>query len=171
MPKRNLAKKKKPLFRQHDSHKRKGIAKAWRAPKGLQNKVRLSKKGYARSPSVGFGSPKQAKYLTRTGKKLKMIHSIADLDLVGDAFGVVASTIGDRKRMAIAEAAREKKVQLYNMNPEMFLEKLQLKMQARKQEKERKVAGKSQTVKKQEESIEKKLDEEEKKEGRERRKR
>ena len=133
---RNIAKKKKPTFRQHDSHKRKSIISAWRAPKGLQNKMRRSMKGYARKVAIGFGSPKSVKHLTRSGKQLILLRSIADLDKITDkttVAGVIAANIGKRKRKFIAEAAIKQNITLHNLDSKLFLEQLEKTMQERKQ--------------------------------------
>ena len=156
---RNMIKKKKPTFRQPDSHKRKSIAKPWRAPKGLQSKVRLSRRGYARAPAVGFGSPKAVKHLTRSGKKLKLVFSPADLALLGDAVGVVAATVGNRKKKLIAEEAKANNIPLHNLHSEQFLTMLQQHMQTRKQTKKTKQKSKAAVVEKKK-GIEEKLDDE-----------
>ena len=56
---RKRIKAKKPNFVRQDSHKQKEVKKKWRKPKGMQSKMRLKKKGYRKSVSIGYGSPKK----------------------------------------------------------------------------------------------------------------
>jgi large subunit ribosomal protein L32e len=122
---RNKLKAKMPKFIRHDAHKKKRVGTGWRRPKGIQNKMRLHRKGYARDCSTGFGSPKAVHSLSRDGLKQNLIHNSAELaSLNPKSDGViVARTIGDRKRSIVIKEATEKGFTLLNITVEKFTKK------------------------------------------------
>ena len=122
---RNKLKAKMPKFIRHDAHKKKRVGTGWRRPKGIQNKMRLHRKGYARDCSTGFGSPKAVHSLSREGLTQNIVHNsneLASLNPKSDGV-IVARTIGDRKRSVIIKEASEKGFTLLNITVEKFTKK------------------------------------------------
>ena len=69
---RKKIKSKKPFFFRQDAHKNLKLGDKWRKPKGLHSKMRLGFKGYRKSVSIGYGSPKITKNLHKSGLSVKI---------------------------------------------------------------------------------------------------
>ena len=69
---RSVIKKKKPNFIRQDAHKKKRVGTSWRRAKGIQSKVRLNKRGYVKSVSQGYRSPKSVRGTTPSGSSTMM---------------------------------------------------------------------------------------------------
>jgi large subunit ribosomal protein L32e len=108
---RNKIKARKPKFLQRNVKTKKRLAKVWRRPKGLQNKMRLNKKGYERVISSGYGSPVEAKHLDKkTGLYPVIITNKKDLEKIDVKTQIVliSSTVGAKKKLEIIKVAEEK---------------------------------------------------------------
>ena len=139
---RNKLKSKKPVFTRHDSHKKSRVKNSgWRRPKGLQNKMRLHKKGYKRGVATGFGSPKEVYGLSREGLTQNVVLHVSDLkNLDPKKDGVIISKkAGARRKKEILEAAD--KFTILNLDKKGFLESLENKLKA-KQDKRKKLLDK-----------------------------
>jgi large subunit ribosomal protein L32e len=81
----------------------------WRKPKGLDNKVRKSKKGWPRRVKVGYRGPVGARYLHSSGHSDVLVHNQNELtDLVpGRDVVRLGRTVGARKRAEILKRAKE----------------------------------------------------------------
>ena len=80
---RKAMKAKKPSFIRQDSHKKKRVGLAWRKPKGLQSKMRLSIKGYRKTANPGYGSPKLVAGLSKEGLVKVNVGCVKDLEKIG----------------------------------------------------------------------------------------
>ena len=166
---------KKLKFTRQDAHKKVRLGNKWRKPKGLHSKMRLSKKGYNKSVSIGYGSPKSTRGLDKSGLKLIIIKSLKEIENINakEECIAVAKTIGLRKKVEILKQAVKKSINVVNVKDiNKFLkdvddkikkskeekEKLKKEKEVRKKEKEK--AGKKKTI---DEKVEK--TDEEKKEG------
>lgn len=154
---RNKLKGKKPVFTRHDSHKKIRVKHSgWRKPKGLQNKMRLHKKGYKRGVATGFGSPKEVYGLSREGLTQNIVIQVSDLDgLDPKKDGIIVSRrAGARRKKEIIEAAE--KFTILNLDSKEFLDSLKVKLET-KQEKRKAVLAKRE--KKKVKKLEKKVEE------------
>ena len=139
---RNSQKKKKPTFVRQDAHKVKRLGKKWRKPKGLQSKMRLSKKSYSRKVKVGYGSPKAVHGMIKDGLMPVDVASLADLNKIEKGMiGVIKRTVGNRKRAMIIRAALEKKIALLNGSEER-VSKIEAALKERQDAKKKKSAKK-----------------------------
>lgn len=116
------------LRRSHDRYAKlgKGVKKnqKWRRPAGRDNKMREKRRGYPAVISVGYKKDKKLRG-TLNEKKPVMINQIVDLEkLAKDEIAVIGS-VGKKRKLEIARAAKEKKIELYNMNAEKFLKIMQ----------------------------------------------
>lgn len=124
---RNALKAKKPTFIRHDAHKKKRAdGGAWRRPKGITNKVRLHRKGYAKGRSTGYGSPVAVKGLSREGLKQVVVKNAADFDgLNPKEDGIIFSrTVGARKKLELIKIATEKKFKVLALDTKKFEERV-----------------------------------------------
>ncbi len=109
-------KKRKPAFLRADGHKRTRVGTKWRRPKGLQNKMRLAKKGYRVSVSRGYGSPKAVYGLHPKGLAIVTAanpEALKGLDPKVQGAEIPA-TVGLQKRIAILSAAAEAGITVLN---------------------------------------------------------
>tara|TARA_Y100000310_G_scaffold342571_1_gene446368 strand:- start:1222 stop:1821 length:600 start_codon:yes stop_codon:yes gene_type:complete len=152
----------KPRFIRQDTNKTKRLKKVWRKPKGLHSKIRLNKRGHAKKPSLGYGSPKSI----RGGKKFKLVHNLNELE---DAKSVViSSSVGLKKKVEILKIAQEKKLEILNVKQiDKFLKDVEEKLKQKKEKKkkvvEKKEKKKKELEKKEAKGEEVKSEEEEKK--------
>lgn len=86
----------------------------WRKPKGRDSKMRLKRKGYSASPTVGHRS-KKTESGKIDGKVPMMIYNTSDLaKMESNSVGIVAS-VGAKKKMEIIKKAQESKIKLLNV--------------------------------------------------------
>ncbi len=88
----------------------------WRRPKGIDNPIRLKLKGRQPMPDPGYGSPAAVRGLHPTGLEPVRVSNVAELERLDPArhLVVIASSVGLRKRLEIARAAREKGFRVLN---------------------------------------------------------
>lgn len=168
---RNKIKAKKPVFKRHDAHKKvRADGGSWRRPKGIQNKMRLHRKGYAKGRSTGYGSPKEAYGLSRSGLTQHVVYTVADfssLDPKTDGV-IIARMVGNRRRLVLIEHAQKHQFTVLNLDVNVVTDKihaaLEEKASRKKQivkkrdEKEKALAKKKASAKKSEENKDKSQD-------------
>jgi large subunit ribosomal protein L32e len=170
---RKTIKSKKPAFTKQDTHKKPKLSSTYRRPRGLQSKMRLCKKGYKRTPSCGYGSPKLSKNLTADGYKPFIVSNVKDLELVDSKSEsiIISSTVGRKKKIEILKIALEKKFVVSNIkdvkehlaNLEKLSETTKKQKQKKLNERSKKKDAKEKALSKKT-SVEEKVTEEEKKE-------
>ncbi len=158
--------KKKQKFRRTDAHKysklgvRRKKKQVYRKSKGIDNKIRLKMKGHLRNVSIGFRGEKKKRNLVK-GLKAVVVFNLKNLKALSKGEIGVVGKIGSKKRIEIAEYAKEKNIKLLNLNPEKFLEEIKKKNEEIKKLREEREKKKKVKDKK---SKEKKVKKEEKKE-------
>lgn len=168
---------KKLKFIRQDAHKKVRLGKKWRRPRGLHSKMRLSKKGYNKSVSVGYGSPRKTRNMHSSGLKLIIIKSLKDLEKIDtkNECVAVAKTIGLRKKVEILKQAVKKGIKVVNIKDvNKFLKDVEEKIKKSKEEKEnlkkkkeikeKEKAAKKKTIEEKVEKTDEEKKEEEKKE-------
>jgi len=130
-------------FIRQDTHKKKRLKQRWRAPKGIQSKQRLSKRGYPKKVKAGYGTPNE--------KELPLVHNLQELKAVEGDKAVLVRTVGKRKTAELLEVAKKQNITFTNLKKDT-LETIQ------KDLKERKSRKKEKASKKQPEKEEKKKD-------------
>ncbi|WP_461867049.1 50S ribosomal protein L32e [Thermococcus sp.] len=88
----------------------------WRRPKGIDSKMRLKKKGKARSPSIGWSSPRAVRGLHPSGYEEVLIHNVRELEAIDPTRQAarIAGTVGARKRAMIIARAKELGIKILN---------------------------------------------------------
>ncbi len=158
---RKSIKRRKPRFTRQDSHKKGEIKAKWRRPKGIQSKMRLKIRGYKRSVSAGWGSPKKVRGLHSSGLKNEMVFSVKGLDQIDPKTAgiTISGAVGQRKRLEIVKKAKELSIMVLNIkDTDKFLKDFEEKQKKTKEEKEK--TKKTKETKKKE--AKKKADEKEK---------
>jgi len=102
-----MNRRKLPKFQRHPKLKR--INGGWRKPRGRSNKMRKGLKGKGKVPKIGYGAPKDEKYLHPCGKFEVLISNIKDLEKMNPETecGRISKTVGKKKRGEILKKAKE----------------------------------------------------------------
>ncbi len=108
---------RRPEFLRQEWHRRKRLQNVkWRKPQGDHSKMR-EHYGYRRNVvSIGYGSPKGARYLHPSGFREVMVWNVKDLEKIKPDVEAarVAHTVGTRKRTQIEEKADELGIRVLN---------------------------------------------------------
>lgn len=96
----------------------------WRKPTGRDNKMREKRAGYPAIVSVGY--KQDAKTRGKIDERTPVIIMNAkDLEKIKkNEIGIIGK-IGQKKKIEIAKVAKEKKIQLYNLNAGKFLKEIE----------------------------------------------
>ena len=108
--------RKKPEFTRWLPNKYKRLSESWRRPRGIHSKIREKKKGKMRMPSVGWGAPKNLRYLHPSGLREVVVRCVKDLEKIDPAkeAAKIAHTVGKKKRQEILKKAEESKIKVLN---------------------------------------------------------
>jgi large subunit ribosomal protein L32e len=173
---RRQLKKRKPFFLRQDGHKRKKLAQNWRRPRGLQNKMRLNKRGYRRHVTVGWKSPVEVRGLSRDGLTMMVVHRVEELASLTPSqhIVIIGKTVGTKNRVVIINAALAQKLTILNVkDPAGYVaavdaRRTRVKEEEKKKQEKKEAASKKATAKKEapakDQGIEAIADEETKKE-------
>ncbi len=137
---RKDVKRRKPEFRRQDSHKKKRVSRTgYRKPKGIQSKVRLNKRGYVKMANQGYGSPVDVKGMHPKGLFPFIVENVSQISSIDSEKegAVIASGVGERKRIDIVKEALSRKVTLLNVkDPEGYLNEIEQRMKDKKKSRE-----------------------------------
>ena len=100
--------------------KRRKKKQVWRKPTGRDNKMREKRKGYPAVVSIGYRSNKKSRDKLMDKKPVK-INNLKELEKIKENEIAIIGGVGKKKKIEIANKAKEMKIELYNMNPEKFL--------------------------------------------------
>ncbi|MDH5815587.1 MAG: 50S ribosomal protein L32e [Candidatus Nezhaarchaeota archaeon] len=104
-------------FRRLDTLGLKRIDKErWRRPRGIDNKMKLSRKGYLPLVRVGYRNPKLVRGLHPSGLIEVLVRRPQDLDGLDPKIHCVriAHTVGRKKRLQIIEKAKSMGLRILN---------------------------------------------------------
>lgn len=113
---RERIKERTPEFRRFESWRFVRIHEPWRKPKGIDNHMRLSVKGWPHLVKIGYRVPKAVRYLHPSGYRDILVHNVAELEELSpdrDA-ARIASAVGRKKKIEIARRARELGIRVLN---------------------------------------------------------
>ncbi|MDQ1371898.1 MAG: ribosomal protein L32e [Candidatus Thermoplasmatota archaeon] len=108
---------RRPEFLRQEWHTRKRLQGAkWRRPRGMHSKMRQHYAYRRNVVSIGYGSPKEARYLHPSGFKEVMVHNVKDLARINPETEAarVAHKVGMKKRLEIEAKAEELKIRVLN---------------------------------------------------------
>lgn len=117
LSKRSSVHARRPEFLRQEWHKRKRLQGVkWRRPRGGHSKMRQHYVYRRNVVSIGYGSPKGARYLHPSGFKEVMVHNVKDLAKINPETEAarVAHKVGMRKRLEIEAKAEELKIRVLN---------------------------------------------------------
>lgn len=122
-----MQKRKKPQFLRRDWHRKLKLGGRrkklkWRRARGRHSKIRQKWKGFAKAPSIGYGSPREIRSLIQ-GRKTVYVGNMKDLEKIrNDESGIISSSLGKKKRIEISEKSLKMGIKFVNFNPEKFLQ-------------------------------------------------
>ncbi|MCJ2533035.1 MAG: 50S ribosomal protein L32e [Candidatus Thermoplasmatota archaeon] len=117
LKKRKLVASRRPTFLRQEYHKRQKLQRTgWRRPRGMHSKMRRNYSYRTNVVSIGYGSPKQARYLHPSGFQEVVVHNVKDLEGIDPKVQAarVAHTVGMRKRTQIEDKADELSIRILN---------------------------------------------------------
>ncbi len=113
---REKQKARKPWFRRADFWVARVGDESWRKPRGLDNKIRIEKKGALPRVKIGYRKIRAARGLHPSGLIEVLVYRKEDL--IGLRPGVhavrIARTVGRRKRIEILEEAERRGLKVLN---------------------------------------------------------
>jgi len=129
----------------------------WRSPKGRHSKTRGERKGYPAIVKIGYKQDVTTSGLIQEKTPI-LVNNVKDLLKLGKNEIAILGNVGMKKKLEIAKFAKEKKIQISNLNAEKVLKKSE---KIKKFKSEQKPKTKKET--KAEDKKENKMKEEEKK--------
>jgi len=113
---RKEIKARTPKFRRFESWRYVRIDDPWRKPKGIDNHMRLSVKGWPHLVKIGYRVPKQVRYLHPSGLRDVLVHNMSELEVLSPFTDVArfSAGVGRRKRIELAKRAKELKIRVLN---------------------------------------------------------
>jgi len=142
---RARAKSKKPAFVRPESWRYDKFSVSWRRPRGLDNKVRRTIKGWPPMPCFGYMGPKIARGLHPSGYEEVLVHTASEVAGVKPETQAIriGHTVGRRKRVLIIAEARKLGVTVLNAKEVKAAEKTdEAKLEEDAQNKEGKTENK-----------------------------
>jgi len=98
----------------------------WRRPTGRDNKMRERRRGYPVRVSIGYKKAEKEKGI--------VIQNPKELERIDKKSIIIVGDVGKKKKIEIAKKAKELKIQLSNLNINVFLKKNKLKKKEKKEE-------------------------------------
>jgi len=126
-----LRRKNKAYSKLGKGRKKKQI---WRKPTGRDNKMREKRRGYPAVVSIGYRGTKISRDALKN-KQPVMIMNVSDLKKIKEAGIAVIGKVGKKKKLEIAAEAKRMKIEIYNMNPDKYIEKNKKPEKKKKEEK------------------------------------
>jgi large subunit ribosomal protein L32e len=139
--KRKKLKDRIPKIVRQESWRYKRIGESWRKPTGVSNKMRRRQRGWPKSVSIGYKTTEELRHLHPCGLREVVIHRPTDLEKIDPKnFAVrIGHTVGEKKRVAILDRARELEIKVLNPGTprrQEALEEKQRKVEPAEPEKE-----------------------------------
>ena len=147
-------------FERTDNHK-KALEHTWRKPKGLQNKMRLGRRGQPKTVKPGYRTPKDERH-KKDGLDITRIQNAQDLEEADpDQHAINIDNMGRRKKVKLIKEAKDRGFTFVNLQEDQYVEKTEKILEERKQKREE-IKQKKEEQKEKEEETEDEAEDEEK---------
>jgi len=105
---------------------RKKKKQVWRSPKGRDNNLREKRRGYSAVVSIGYKTSR--KEIGKIRNKIPVIvRNLKELEKVKKDEIVIVGGVGLKKKIEIIKKAKEKGIEIQNINVKKFLKKIKSK--------------------------------------------
>lgn len=112
MPNKRFIRRSMKRFSKLGNNRRK--IQKWRKPKGRDNKMRLKRKSYPATVSIGYSSPRK-EHGRVEGKLPVLVYNTKDLAKITHDNIAVLAKVGAKKKLEIIKMAEEKKIRILNV--------------------------------------------------------
>ena len=113
-----IVKKHRNKFRRFQSDRFMRVPESWRAPRGIDGRLRRRFRGTIPQPKIGFGSNKKTRHTLPNGFKKFIVSNVKDLELLlmhnRKYCAEIAHNVSAPKRRAIVERAGQLNVRVTN---------------------------------------------------------
>jgi len=109
--------------------KRRKKKQVWRRPTGRDNPMRQKRRGYPITVSIGFKTSKKEIGKVK-GKTPVEIRNLKELEKVKKDEIIMLGNVGKKKKIEIVKKAKEKGLEIGNVNIKKFLKQNKLKSKA-----------------------------------------
>ena len=86
----------------------------WRRPKGRDSKMRLQRKSYPASPTVGYKTSRKESGKIN-GFRPVLVHNIKELNSINKNEIAILARVGTKKKLEIIKYAQEKNIKILNI--------------------------------------------------------
>ncbi|MGC8628845.1 MAG: eL32 family ribosomal protein [Candidatus Micrarchaeia archaeon] len=112
-----VAKKEKPRFTVQNlgAKNRKRVKDRWRAPRGIDNKLRIKKKFHGNMPGIGYKNPEQVRFRDEKGVLEVLVHNEKELLALAGKEQTAARlyhALSSRKKEYLSRLAKEKGIEV-----------------------------------------------------------
>ncbi len=105
---------KHPRFVRQNAYKRRVSRTGWRKPRGIDNKLRISRRTAGNLPKVGYQGPRAKRHTHPSGQKEILVSNEKQLAGVTNAVVRLSGTLGKKKYEALRKKAAELKLRVLN---------------------------------------------------------
>lgn len=143
----------RPAFIRQQASYSKFRKEKWRYPRGKSSKIRLSISGHKATPSIGYGSSGDERFLNRYGlSEVIITNEKGLLHLNPSKHAVVLSgNLGLKKRIVLLQKIKEKNLHVMNIHDiDEYIKNIHAIMKQKKEDKNAKLTKKKDAKKKEE---------------------
>ena len=103
-------------FKRQEYARYKKLVDKWRKPRGRTSKMRRYEAGKPDMPAIGYGTPKDTRYLHPSGYKDVLVRNLKELENLDPATEAarLSSSIGKNKKSQMLEKASELGIKVLN---------------------------------------------------------
>lgn len=103
-------------FKRQEYARYKKLGDKWRKPRGRTSKMRRYEAGKPDMPAIGYGTPKDTRYLHPSGYKDVLVRNLKELESLDPATEAarLSSSIGKNKKSQMLEKASELGIKVLN---------------------------------------------------------
>ena len=108
--------RKRPNFRRENFDKFKRLRPSYRKAKGIDSRMRHKRNGQPAMVNKGYRGPKAVRGLHPSGFEIHYVSNVSELETVNpeEEVGIIKGSVGNRKRIAIIDRAKELNIHLLN---------------------------------------------------------
>ncbi len=86
----------------------------WRRPKGRDSKMRLQRKSYPASPSVGYKKPRTERGKIN-GAVPVLVHNLKEMKNINKNSALIIASVGSKRKIELTKYASENKIKILNV--------------------------------------------------------